>query len=200
MIKKLNALVVKAKSVFDRKPKLNLTQPIMLSVKYEDFKINLGDKVSDNISGFSGVVVSATQWLHNCNTYSVKPTKLLKGVPIENQSFDELMLTVIERDFVKADSRNNDFKFELGDTVKSVMEGYTGIITARCKWFTGCNNYSLKSTELNHEGKPTDNIWYEQDNLILVAKNPWFEQEEEVKQAKQVNTGGPVQQCLPLNR
>ena len=40
------------------------------------FKFNLGDRVRDEITGFEGVVVVRSQWLNNCNTYGVQPTKL----------------------------------------------------------------------------------------------------------------------------
>jgi hypothetical protein len=67
-----------------------------------DFKLNLGDEVKDIFTGFTGLIVCRTQWIHNCNTYGVKPKKLKDGVPQENQFFDEPQLEIIEKEVVKS--------------------------------------------------------------------------------------------------
>jgi len=61
-----------------------------------NFKFGLGDKVSDTITGFKGIVVRRTQWLNNCNTYGVQPVKLKEGMPQDAQNFDEMQLAVVE--------------------------------------------------------------------------------------------------------
>lgn len=60
-----------------------------------NFKFNLGDEVKDVITGFSGIITSRTQWLNNCNTYGVQPTRLKDGVPGERQHFDEPQLEIV---------------------------------------------------------------------------------------------------------
>lgn len=62
-----------------------------------DFKLNLGDRVRDKITGFSGIITSRTQWLHNCNTYGVQPTQLKDGVPQDRHVFDEPQLEVVDK-------------------------------------------------------------------------------------------------------
>jgi heat shock protein HspQ len=57
-----------------------------------EFKFNLGDVVTDTITGFSGVVVSRSQWISNCNTYGVQCTILKDGLPTNSQAFDEPVL------------------------------------------------------------------------------------------------------------
>lgn len=53
-------------------------------------QIQLGDVAKDTISGFSGVVVAATEWLHGCRRIALQPQKLNKdGEPIETKTFDE---------------------------------------------------------------------------------------------------------------
>lgn len=66
-----------------------------------DFKLNLGDKVEDILTGFSGIIICRCQWIHNCNTYGVKPTVLKDGVPMDNQYFDEPQLVVVKNKVVK---------------------------------------------------------------------------------------------------
>ena len=59
-------------------------------------KVILGQKVKDIISGFEGIAISCTSYLHGCNRWSVSPTILKKdGQCGDNEVFDEPQLTVI---------------------------------------------------------------------------------------------------------
>lgn len=75
------------------------------SSKDPGFKFKLGDKVRDEITGFEGIVVVRSQWLNNCNTYGVQPTRLKDGVPQERQSFDEPQLTIVTKKVHKENRR-----------------------------------------------------------------------------------------------
>ena len=55
--------------------------------------IKLGDKVTDNITGFSGVVMSITEYMHGCRRIGVQATALHDGKPLPWQNFDEQDLT-----------------------------------------------------------------------------------------------------------
>lgn len=69
--------------------------------------INLGDKVEDTISGFTGVVIGRSEFLHGCIRCGVQPTKLKSDGGInETQWFDEPQLKVIKPGFVKAGRRD----------------------------------------------------------------------------------------------
>ena len=63
--------------------------------KEPEFKFNLGDKAKDTITGFVGIVTCRSQWLNNCNTYSVQPTELKDGAPQNRQHFDEPQLELV---------------------------------------------------------------------------------------------------------
>jgi hypothetical protein len=65
------------------------------------FKFDVGDKVKDTITGFSGIVVYRTQWLNNCNTYGVAPQELKDGIPVKNQHFDEPQLLMVDKESIK---------------------------------------------------------------------------------------------------
>ncbi len=68
--------------------------------KEPEFKFNLGDKVQDTITGFTGIVTLRSQWLNNCNTYGVQPTELKDGSPQDRQHFDEPQLALVEEKVV----------------------------------------------------------------------------------------------------
>lgn len=59
-------------------------------------KINLGDKVQDTVTGFKGIAIGRTTWLHGCDRLTVQPEGLTKeGKMFETQSFDEPQLIVL---------------------------------------------------------------------------------------------------------
>ena len=58
----------------------------------------LGDRVRDPISGFTGIATSITTWLHGCIRLGVVPEKLDKeGKPKDDRYFDQTQLVVLKR-------------------------------------------------------------------------------------------------------
>lgn len=62
-----------------------------------DNMINLGDKVKDTITGFTGIVVGITEWLNGCRTIGVRPTVLHEGKPQEPDWIDENQLKLVKK-------------------------------------------------------------------------------------------------------
>jgi len=59
-------------------------------------KINLGDKVKDTVTGFKGIAIARTIWLHGCARITVQPEGVQKdGKLYETQVFDEPQLIVL---------------------------------------------------------------------------------------------------------
>ena len=58
--------------------------------------IKLGDLARDRITGFEGIVIARTEWMNQCDRYTIQPRELREGKPVESQTFDEQDLTVIE--------------------------------------------------------------------------------------------------------
>jgi hypothetical protein len=40
--------------------------------------VQLGDRVRDRMTGFSGIAIAITEWLYNCRRITVQPTELDK--------------------------------------------------------------------------------------------------------------------------
>lgn len=69
--------------------------------------INLGDKVKDSVTGFVGIAIGRTVWLHGCNRITVQPEGVNKeGKTFESNSFDEPQLLVVKKAKVKEGSHN----------------------------------------------------------------------------------------------
>jgi len=70
-------------------------------------KIKLGDRVKDTLSGFTGVVIGITKYLHGCTVCGVKPPGLHNGKPIDIQWFDEPQLKIVKRKVAKPSAKEN---------------------------------------------------------------------------------------------
>lgn len=60
-------------------------------------KVELGDKVKDSVTGYSGIVVCIGKWLHGCERVTVQPTELKDGKPIEAVTFDMPQLKIVNK-------------------------------------------------------------------------------------------------------
>lgn len=59
--------------------------------------IRLGDIARDKVTGYEGMVVAITEWLHGCKRIGIQPTKLDKdGKPRDAMQFDELQVELVK--------------------------------------------------------------------------------------------------------
>lgn len=58
-------------------------------------RIELGWKVKDKISGYEGIVIGRTEWLHGCTRVTIQAQELKDGKPIDSCTFDEPQLDVL---------------------------------------------------------------------------------------------------------
>ena len=59
-------------------------------------KIELGEVARDTITGFTGVVICRSKWLHGCERLTLQPKELKDGKPIEASTFDEPQLELVK--------------------------------------------------------------------------------------------------------
>lgn len=68
-------------------------------------KIELGDVARDSITGFEGVVIGETRWIHGCVRFALQPKGLKDGKPVEFISFDEPQLVLVSKKAAKTTRR-----------------------------------------------------------------------------------------------
>lgn len=68
-------------------------------------RIELGDRVKDQVSGFSGIVTAEYNYLHGCRRLQVSPEKLYEGKPIDAYIFDEGALRLVAKSVVEPFAR-----------------------------------------------------------------------------------------------
>jgi hypothetical protein len=61
------------------------------------------------------------------------------------------------------------FIHALGTLAKDKITGFSGIITARCEFLTGCSRYCIQPTELK-DGKPIDSLYFDEAQIEIVGK------------------------------
>lgn len=59
--------------------------------------VDLGDEVRDTITGFEGVVVGITKWLHGCRRITVQPRTVRDGKVLDTATFDEPQIEVLKQ-------------------------------------------------------------------------------------------------------
>jgi len=60
--------------------------------------IELGDIAKDSITGFEGVVIAETKWLHGCRRFTLQPQKLSKDREVRSSAtFDEPQLELVKK-------------------------------------------------------------------------------------------------------
>ncbi len=74
------------------------------------------------------------------------------------------------------------FKYELGESAKDVITGFSGVIMARIEYFTGCNQYAISPTKLTIEGKKPEWEYFDENRVVakkgkitLNKQNPGFD-------------------------
>lgn len=60
-------------------------------------------------------------------------------------------------------------KFNLGDSAKDIVTGFSGICIARYEWLNGCVRYELQPAKLK-DGKPAEPQTFDQGQLALVKR------------------------------
>ena len=74
-------------------------------------------------------------------------------------------------------------KINLGDEVKDLVTGFTGIVIGKTTWLTGCDRFIVQPKGVNKEGKIYDNSSFDEESLIVVKA-------KKVKEGQR-ETGGP---------
>jgi len=60
------------------------------------------------------------------------------------------------------------FIHDLGKRAKDKITGFTGVLTARCEFLTGCNRYCIQPQELK-DGKPIDSIYFDEAQIEIIS-------------------------------
>ena len=160
-----------------------------------DFNFDIGSTLKCKITGFEGILSARTQWIANCNTYTLRPKTLNKDGEIQDsKGFDEPMLD-LEKENPYDLPDTEEFEFELGSILRDNVTGFEGVVTGRSQWINGSNTYCLKPQKLK-DGMPQSTEWF--DEAVLSLRKAKAESIEPVAASRL--TGGPERSVPQTNR
>lgn len=85
-----------------------------------------------------------------------------------------------------------DFLYELGLLAKDKLTGFTGIISYRAQYLTGCNNYGLQPQELKDDGSIKDNAQFDETRIKIIGDGiSLIEEVKEIQEESRKDPGGP---------
>lgn len=151
----------------------------------EETKIQLGDLAKDKITGFEGIVVSCSTFLHNTDRAQLQPRELKEGRPQDSKGFDVSMLQLIEKHAVLTPPPL-EHEFKLGDQAKDQLSECKGVITCLTEYITGCTHAVIQSAQMK-DGHPVEGIYFPVTQLDLIQKA------EETPETEK--SGGPVREA-----
>ena len=82
--------------------------------------INLGDKVKDSVTGFTGIAIGRTQWLQGCDRIVVQPQVAKDGKLPDSATFDEPQLIVLVPKKVKKAPSDKKGGYSIGINQKDL--------------------------------------------------------------------------------
>jgi len=106
----------------------------------KQFKFALLSKVKDTVTGFSGVVMAATNYLTGCDRYSVQPTELKDGRPQDPYAIEEWRLELVD---LPPKGEAAEFLYENGTQIKDALTGIEGVVVARTTYPSADQRYSI---------------------------------------------------------
>lgn len=136
--------------------------------------VNCGDLVKDLVTGFEGVVIMRTSWLHGCDRITVLPMGLNKdGQPKDDQTFDEQRVEIIERNKVPARVVDPaSVQVGIGSECKDTMTGFKGIAAGLCVHITGLVTYVIEPEKLDKDLQPVRACVFESTRVELIKPKP----------------------------
>jgi len=147
--------------------------------------VELGDRVRDRVTGFEGVVLSKSKWLHNVDSIGIQKQEIFAGKVEECFFLDETpRIEILEKGLFAdtvIEAEKHDFKFL--DEVQDTITSFRGKITGFTTWSSGCVRVMVSATKLDKDNKPIE-MWLPVAQIIKVKPV------EEVVSAKR--SGGPM--------
>jgi len=93
-------------------------------------------------------------------------------------------------------------KIELGDKVKCIYTGFTGIVVSRIEFINGCIQYEL-AVHVGKDNKPVDGTYIDSQSLKIISRGNVGKEIDEKEKRKldektTTKTGGPNHKHIRL--
>lgn len=147
---------------------------------FEGFNYDLGAHVTDQVSGFEGIINGRILWDNGCIQYSIKAKVKENGDIGECRFIDGDHLQQDNERSITSYYGDPTFEFSNGEKVTSIKTPFKGHISGCMQSLNGCIQYSV--TSLNLEKGKVITEWLDETEIKSLKSA--------IKQ-KTRNTGGP---------
>lgn len=132
-----------------------------------------GDLARDLVTGFEGVIVTRSTWLHGCDRLTIQPNKLgSDDKPIGEETFDEDRIEIIQKGMVPSRIANRDHLYPIGAKAKDTVSGFDGIITGLAVGISGRVTVVIEPTKLDKDGKSFPCEAFDATRVEVIVEQP----------------------------
>ncbi len=126
--------------------------------------------VEDQITGFTGIVTSRMEHMHNCVRYEVKPPAKDKGVLPKGKVIDGPHLKIMSLPKGKKVTETPN-AFEFGVKVRDKVTGFEGIVLARIKYKYTSDRYAVQP-RIGKSGEYPEIETFDEEDLKQIDPPP----------------------------
>lgn len=134
------------------------------------FDFELGTFVTDNVTGFAGIINGRVDWDTGNLQYSVKPRVKENGDMSDGRYIDGDNFLVDNERSVACAHGDPDFQFENGQKVRSLKTPFKGTISSRVQSLNGCLHYQVTGDTLEKGAEVTEFLSETEIELIPDAQ------------------------------
>jgi hypothetical protein len=134
-----------------------------------------GDEAKDVVTGFRGIIVARTTWLHGCDRLSIAPTKLgSDGTPVKEHLFDEDRIEIIKKAKVPfiTPAEERLTALPIGAEAKDTITGFKGIIAGISVQLSGDIHVALEPEKLDKDGEPVEIQFFNDTRVEMIKPKP----------------------------
>jgi hypothetical protein len=134
-----------------------------------------GDEAKDVVTGFRGIIVARTMWLHGCDRLNIAPTKLsAEGLPIKENLFDEDRVEIIKKAKVPFNAPTDErlLALPIGAEAKDKITGFKGIIAGIAVHLSGDIHVALEPEKLDKDGSPVEIQFFNDTRVEVIKPKP----------------------------
>lgn len=148
-------------------------------------KIELGMKVRDRVTGYSGVAVSRRKITSGVDQIGIQPPMKADGTIENGYDFDECQIEVVDASQVVTPLEPIKIECDFGDLATDKITGYKGRVTAIVLFLNGCAKVGIRAAFKEKDEFLKDVKFFDYTDLE-------FEKKKEVKAEPKRKTGGPM--------
>lgn len=154
------------------------------------YEKNLGLTVKDRVTGFKGVIMNVTTYIHGTDRVHIQPPLDKDNKMMSGHDFDCCQLDILKNKRV-IDEPKFQIKIKHGQKVSCDLTGYKGLVYAIGFHLNGCRRIGvIQNLKDSKDRKLEDVQWFDEQGLTILDKK--------VKVKRDTSTGGPAK--APDNR